>query len=89
MGHRSPIWAQKDRFEPEVSGREVVPISVTRTLELDSIFKMHSELYNVKGKYIADMGLFIHLEVGWVVLYNIIHAVVGYLGQLQLDNNTS
>ena len=36
----------------------------------------------------SDMVLFIHLEVGWVVLYNI-HAVVGYLGQLQLDNNTS
>ena len=32
MGHRIRIWAQKDWFYPEISGREVVPISVTRTV---------------------------------------------------------
>ena len=65
MGHRISIWAQKDRFEPEVLGREVVPISVTRTLELDSIFKMHSELYNVRGKVHCRHG-FIHSFGGWL-----------------------
>ena len=62
---------------------------MTRTLELDSIFKMHSELYNVRGKVHCRHG-FIHSFGGWLggpIQY--VHAVVGYLGQLQLDNNTS
>ena len=32
MGHRIQIWAQKDLFYPQILGRDVGPISVTRTV---------------------------------------------------------